>query len=97
MSAKLHFLRSHLNYFPKNCKDLSECKVSAFNKTFTLFLFFLLIDIRSGLLPGIRGIISKVKLATLIKGDPKSPFSIATTPSCRGGHYPIPRIAPLYS
>ena len=29
-------------------------------------------------------------------GDPKAPFSIATTPRCRGGRYPIPRIAPLY-
>ena len=38
----------------------------------------------------------KVKLATLVKGDSKAPFSIATTPRCRGGHYSIPWIAPLY-
>ena len=38
----------------------------------------------------------KVKLATLVKGDPKAPFSIATTPSCRGGRYSFPWIAPLY-
>ena len=38
----------------------------------------------------------KVKLATIVKGDPKAPFSIATTPRCRGGRYSIPRIAPLY-
>ena len=37
----------------------------------------------------------KVKLATLVEGDPKAPFSIATTPSYRGGRYSIPRIAPL--
>ena len=37
-----------------------------------------------------------VKLVTLIEGDLKTPFSIATTPRCRGGHYSIPRIAPLY-
>ena len=39
---------------------------------------------------------SKVKLATIVEDDPKAPFSIATTPRCRGGRYSIPRIAPLY-
>ena len=24
MSVKLHFLQSHLDYFPKNCRDLRE-------------------------------------------------------------------------
>ena len=38
----------------------------------------------------------RVKLATIVEGDPKAPFSIATTPRCRGGRYSIPRIAPLY-
>ena len=37
-----------------------------------------------------------LKLATIVEGDPKAPFSIATTPRCRGGRYSIPRIAPLY-
>ena len=32
----------------------------------------------------------------IVEGDPKAPFSIATTPRCRGGRYSIPRIAPLY-
>ena len=32
----------------------------------------------------------KVKLATLVEGDPKASFSIATTPRCRGGCYSIP-------
>ena len=36
------------------------------------------------------------KLATIVEGDPKAPFSIATTPRCRGGRYSIPRIVPLY-
>ena len=27
-----------------------------------------------------------VKLGTLVEGDPKAPFSIATTPRCGGGH-----------
>ena len=33
---------------------------------------------------------------TLVKGDPKAPFSIATTLRCRGGRYSISWIAPLY-
>ena len=36
------------------------------------------------------------KFATIVEGDPKAPFSIATTPRCRGGRYSIPWIAPLY-
>ena len=36
------------------------------------------------------------KVATIVEGDPKAPFSIATTPRCRGGRYSIPWIAPLY-
>ena len=32
----------------------------------------------------------KVKLATIVEGDPKAPFSIATTPRCRGGCYSFP-------
>ena len=40
--------------------------------------------------------LSKVKLATVVEGNQKAPFSIATTLRCRGGHYSFPRIAPLY-
>ena len=36
-----------------------------------------------------------VKSVTLVEGDPKAPFSIATTPRCRGGRYSFPWIAPL--
>ncbi len=32
----------------------------------------------------------KIKLATVVEGDPKAPFSIATTPRCRGGRYSFP-------
>ena len=38
----------------------------------------------------------KVKLVTIVKGDSKAPFSIATTPRCRGKHKTFPCIAPLY-
>ena len=41
--------------------------------------------------------ISKVKLATVVEGDQKAPFSIATTLWCKGGCYAFPWIAPLYS
>ena len=37
-----------------------------------------------------------VDLATIVEGDPKVPFSIATTQRCRGGRYSFPWIAPLY-
>ena len=39
----------------------------------------------------------KVKLASVVNGDPKAPFSIATTPGCKGGHYLFHLISPLYS
>ena len=39
----------------------------------------------------------KVKLATVVEGDQKAPFSIATTPRCREGRYSFLWIAPLYS
>ena len=42
---------------------------------------------RWGSSPGDRGS-KKVKLATLVKGDPKTPFSIATTP--KEGTTPFP-------
>ena len=38
-----------------------------------------------------------VKLATVIKGDLKAPFSIAAIPKCRGGHYSFPWITLFYT
>ena len=32
MSIKLHFLQSHLNYFPKNCGDLSKKQGERFHQ-----------------------------------------------------------------
>ena len=37
-----------------------------------------------------------VKLEILVESDPNAPFSISTTPRCRGGYFSIPWIAPLY-
>ena len=41
-------------------------------------------------------IYNKSKVGDLSQGDPKDPFSIATTPRCWGGYYSIPWIALLY-
>ena len=35
-------------------------------------------------------------MATIVEGDQKAPFSIATTQRCRGGRNSFPWIAPLY-
>ena len=35
-------------------------------------------------------------MATLVEGDLKAPFSIATIPRCREGRFSTPWIAPLY-
>ena len=37
-----------------------------------------------------RDVSKKVKLATIVEGNPKVPFSIATTPRCRGGRFSFP-------
>ena len=47
-----------------------------------------------GVIKGVKEIeigerIKKVELANLVEGDPKVPFSIATSPRCRGGRYSI--------
>ena len=35
-------------------------------------------------------------MATIVEGDPKAPFSIATTPKCKAGCYSFPWISLLY-
>ena len=37
-----------------------------------------------------------IKLATVVEGNPKAPFSIATSLRCRGMCNSFPWIAPLY-
>ena len=44
----------------------------------------------------LRDCFSLVKLASVVEGNQKAPFSTATTPKCRKGHYSFPWIAPLY-
>ena len=53
-------------------------------------------DLALNNLPGLMGHKVKVRLATVVEGDSKSPFSIATTPRCKGGRYSFPWIALLY-
>ena len=43
-----------------------------------------------------RSGVSKIKLVTVVEGDPKASFSIATTPRCRGERYSFLWIATLY-
>ena len=38
----------------------------------------------------------KVNVVTLVEGDPKAPYYLATTPWCRGGRYLISCITQLY-
>ena len=40
--------------------------------------------------------VSKVKLATVVEGNQKAPFSMATTVRHRGGRYSFHWMAPLY-
>ena len=40
-------------------------------------------------------LVYKIKLATIVEGDPNALFSIATTARCWRGHYFFPWIAPL--
>ena len=40
--------------------------------------------------------VSKVKLSTLVEGDPKASFLISTTVRCRGGRYSFSWIVPFY-
>ena len=71
------------------------------NSEFKLALFSLKIDIishpvrKEGLDKHKHKHIYK-KLGTVIKGDSKAPFSIATLPMYQGGRYFFPGIAPLY-
>ena len=40
--------------------------------------------------------IKKMKLVSIVEGDPKAPFSLATTSRCMGECYSFPWITPLY-
>ena len=76
------------------CVFVCACLSRETQRQISLYIYTTHMQIRTYIYMHIN--VSKVKLATIVEGDPKAPFSIATTPRCRGGRYSIPRIAPLY-
>ena len=89
------FVETWIRYFtalmPEQKAQGQQSKPTVFNKTTGRFK----IKKINCVLNRIR--ISKVvRLATVVEGDQKAPFSIATTPRCRGGCYSFPWMAPLY-
>ena len=60
------------------------------------FTYFFLLTFIGFLLQNIQTCWTKVKLATVIEGDSKDPFSTAATPRCRRGRYSVSWFAPLY-
>ena len=65
---------------------LKKIKFSAIKVSFTDWKNYHIYDIKVLLL---------LLLVTVVEGDPKIPFSIATTPRYRGRRYSFPWIAPL--
>ena len=59
---------------------------------YIIFYFSVLIC----LWPDIWYLEKKKKLATVVEGYSKAPFSIATTPRCREGRQSFPMIVPIY-
>ena len=76
------FYSKKLNKFKNNNLQLVQSDISEINEFLTTQ--FLISSPHSS------------KLATLVEVGPKAPFSIATTPRCRGGQYTFPCIALLY-
>ena len=86
LKVQYHFQKSYYglyhNQWLKNCKSLPAHSGGKGLRIYWLY--------------PLQRYKSKVKLVTIVEGDQKAPFSIATTPRCRGGRYFFPRIAPLY-
>ena len=53
-------------------------------------VFYLLLSILIHIIHVTDIYIYMLLLATFVEGDQKAPFSIATTPRCRGGRYSFP-------
>ena len=97
---------SVLHFFNSSCKEVSEFlrHLIHFQTFYCLCLwdydimpypchratFFFLIFTSFRMCCSLSFCIYKSKLATIVEGDPKAPFSIATTPRCRGGRYFFP-------
>ena len=85
-----HIAISWLWYTAENGKRLNDCRGKPNTDE------RLAESIRTELFQFSNKSVVKVKLATIVEGDLKAPFSIATTPRCSGGRYSFPWIAPLY-
>ena len=73
-SAKLYLFRSLVDMLKVACHSqiICLCCMTHITHCFTVLISIFL---------------AFVKLATIVEGNPKAPFSIATTPRCRGGRY----------
>ena len=82
--------------YPYNCFSSYFCfLVMIILLILVLFVLFLIVVISLSLhcfIQSSRRLIevSTVKLASVVEGDPKAPFSIATTTRCTGGRYFFP-------
>ena len=83
MFSSTYFLFFHILFLASNRprQKLNFTSINSIKKLFGKYIYIY---------------IYKVMLATLVEGNLKVPFSIATTPRWRGGHYSILSIAPLY-
>ena len=91
-NVKLIFIGLHLNIYINVCWLLNNL-ICLYYLLFIL-IYWSVLDVGSQF--QLYKNCTKVKLATLVEGDQKVPFSIATTPRCRRGRYSISWIAPLY-
>ena len=71
-------------------------KVKLINKSFPIHLYVFFFPFSLYNISVELNLIVIKSCLPLVEGDPKAPFSIATTPKCRGGRYSNPMIAPLY-
>ena len=73
-------------------------QVSKFKLQLRYYIHFQANTLEKGMNPSIplSMALNKIKLATMVQGNQKAPFSVATTLRCRGGRYSFPLIV-LYS
>ena len=97
-----YFLRKIFKIFKNVFVNFRKGKslLKIFKNTF-LMLNSLKYDWKKGCAYGVtvivvESVLCSIFVATVIEVDPKTLFSIATTPRCRGGRYSFPWIAPLY-
>ena len=85
ITSKLLTHKSHVYIYLNECKQITDITLLLLRSNTWRHL-----TVRKQMISLVK------KLVTLVEGDPKTPFSIATTPRCRGGCYFIPWIVSLY-